>query len=266
MDHLHIGFVGTGRIARALISGLCEKAHLTISGFDKDPQALDEVVSLYAIKPCPSLEEVARRADVIILSVKPYQIEEVIAVLKPYLKETHLLVSVAAGISSEFIRRNAGESMKVIRVMPNTPAFVGEGMTAICKGSMATDEDLALACDLFSSIGRVSILEEFQMDAATALSGSGPAYMFLILDALSEAGIKAGLSSEEALLLSAQTMLGAAKMVLAGSKSPEDLKREVTTPGGTTEAGLNVLEDRHIRHILIDAVEAAATRSKELMK
>ncbi|TLU88113.1 MAG: pyrroline-5-carboxylate reductase [Chlorobium sp.] len=266
MDHVHIGFAGTGRIARALIAGLCNKENLTISGFDKDPKALEEVTELYAIMPCPSLEEVARRADVIILSVKPYQIEEVITVLKPYLKETHLLLSVAAGISTDFIRKCAGDSIKVIRAMPNTPAFVGEGMTAICKGAMATEEDLAVACDLFSSVGRVAILEEFQMDAATGISGSGPAYMFLILDALSEAGIKCGLSSEEALLLSAQTMLGAAKMVLTGEKTPEDLKREVTTPGGTTEAGLNVLEDKHIRHILIETVEAAASRSMELMK
>ncbi|NTV98189.1 MAG: pyrroline-5-carboxylate reductase, partial [Chlorobiaceae bacterium] len=218
------------------------------------------------VRPCPSLEEIARACEVIVLAVKPYQIEEVLEVLKPYLSERHLLLSVAAGISTDFIRKCSGESIKVIRAMPNTPAFIGEGMTALCKGATATDENLALARELFSSIGRVAVIEEFQMDAATALSGSGPAYMFHIIDSLSEAGMKCGLSSQEAVLLSAQTMLGAAKMVLTSEKSPEELKHEVTTPGGTTEAGLKILNEKNIRHILIETVTAAAARSRELMK
>jgi pyrroline-5-carboxylate reductase len=266
MNHVNIGFAGTGRIARAMISGLCRKDNLTVFGFDREPAALQAVAEDFPLKPCPSLEEIARASEVIVLAVKPYQIEEVLEVLKPYLSERHLLISVAAGISTDFIRRAAGETIKVIRAMPNTPAFIGEGMTAICRGTTASDENLALARELFSSIGRVAVLEEFQMDAATALSGSGPAYMFHIIDSLSEAGMKCGLSGEEALLLSAQTMLGAAKMVLTSDKSPSDLKHEVTTPGGTTEAGLKILNEKNIRHILMETVSAAAARSRELMK
>jgi pyrroline-5-carboxylate reductase len=266
MNHLHLGFVGTGRIARALIAGLSQREQTLLAGFDKEPAALASVVADYPVLPCLSIEEVAQKAQVIILAVKPYQMEEVLGELKPSLTNKHLLISVAAGISSEFIRTNSGESMRVIRVMPNTPAFVGKGMTALCRGKMASDEDILLASDLFSSIGRVAILDESQMDAATALSGSGPAYMFHILDALAEGGVQCGLSRDEALLLGAQTMIGAATMVLSGQKSPEELKHEVTTPGGTTEAGLKVMDEKNIRHILAATVAAAAARSRELMK
>ena len=266
MNHLHIGFVGTGRIARALIAGLSGNRNTVISGFDRDPAALASVASDYPLQPCLSIEEVALKAEVIILAVKPYQIAEVLGELKASLTTAHLLISVAAGISTEFIRNKAGDTIKVIRVMPNTPAFVGEGMTALCRGLTASDADVALARELFSSIGRVAVIDESQMDAATALSGSGPAYMFLILDSLAEGGEKCGLSREEALLLATQTMTGAAKMVLSSEKSPEELIKEVTTPGGTTEAGLKVLNESNIRRILMETVAAAAARSRELMK
>jgi pyrroline-5-carboxylate reductase len=266
MNHIHIGFVGTGRIARALIAGLGSREQTVISGFDKEPAALASIAADYPVQPCLSLEEVALKAQVIILAVKPYQIEEVLGELKPSLSANHLLISVAAGISSEFIRKHSNENMRIIRAMPNTPAFFGEGMTALCRGKMASDEDILLASNLFTSIGRVAILDELQMDAATALSGSGPAYMFHILDSLAEGGVQCGLSRNEALLLGAQTMIGAATMVLAGQKSPEELKRDVTTPGGTTEAGLKIMDEKNIRQILVETVAAAAARSRELMK
>jgi len=266
MTDLHIGFVGTGRIARALIGGLSHRKNTVMLGFDKDPVTLASVSTDYPLHSTLSVQEIARKAQVIILAVKPYQIADVLGELQPSLNADHLLISVAAGISSDFIRKNAIKWLKVIRVMPNTPAFVGEGMTALCRGEMASDEDLALASDLFSSIGRVIILDESQMDAATALSGSGPAYMFHMLDSLAEGGRVCGLSYEEALLLSAQTMIGAAKMVLTSKKNPNDLKRDVTTPGGTTEAGLKIMDDNNIRQILVDTVAAAAARSRELMK
>ena len=266
MNQLLIGFIGTGRIARALIAGLSGKNHTVISGFDKEPAALSSVSAAYPVHPCLSIEEIAQKSQVIILAVKPYQIAEVLEELKPFLGVDHLLISVAAGISSEFILNNSVNTVRVIRVMPNTPAFVGEGMTAISKGKTASADDVTLACDLFSSIGRVIILNESQMDAATALSGSGPAYMFHILDSLVKGGVQCGLSNNEALILSTQTMLGAAKKVLSGEKSPEELIREVTTPGGTTEAGLKILEEQNIRQILVETVAAATARSMELMK
>jgi len=148
--------------------------------------------------------------------------------------------------------------------MPNTPAFFGEGMSALCRGKNATTRDSDIVSSLLGAIGRVALLEESQMDAATALSGSGSAYMFHILASLAEGGVQCGLTREQALLLGAQTMLGAARMVLNGDKSPEELIRQVTTPGGTTEAGLKVMDERNIRATLVDAVAAAATRSREL--
>ncbi|MBN1278360.1 MAG: pyrroline-5-carboxylate reductase [Chlorobium sp.] len=267
MNTLHTGFIGTGRIARALIAGLAAKDNMRLYGFDTLPEALKNITATYPVEACSSIEALAEKTGLIVLSVKPYQMEGVLAELKAFLTDKHLLVSVAAGISSEFIRRHAGESVRVIRVMPNTPAFVGEGMTALCRGAAATDADIALAEDLFRAIGMTVVLDDEQlMDAATAVSGSGPAYMFRIIASLAEGGMLWGLSREDALLLAAQTMYGAAKMVLAGSKSPEALISEVTTPGGTTEAGLTVMQERDIRQTLIDTVSAAAERSRELKK
>ncbi|MBM3422020.1 MAG: pyrroline-5-carboxylate reductase [Chlorobi bacterium] len=267
MNRLHTGFIGTGRIARALIAGLAAKENMQLYGFDTLPAAIESVSAAYPVDAAPSIEALAGKASVIILSVKPYQIEGVLGELKPFLTDKHLLLSVAAGISSEFIRRHTCDKVKVIRVMPNTPAFAGEGMTALCRGAAANDGDVALAEELFRAIGRTVVLDDERlMDAATAVSGSGPAYMFHIIASLAEGGVQWGLSREDALLLSAQTMLGAAKMVLTGSKSPEELISEVTTPGGTTEAGLKVMQERNIREILVDTVAAAATRSRELMK
>ncbi len=266
MTHLQLGFIGTGRIARALIAGLSTRPKTTMYGFDSNAATLRDICNDYPVSSVISIPEIARQAQVLILAVKPYQIADVLAELKPSLTENHLIISVAAGISSEFIRANGISELKVIRVMPNTPAFVGEGMTAICGGKNASDHDVTLARDIFSAIGRVALLNESQMDAATALSGSGPAYMFHILDSLAEGGVQSGLAHNDALLLAAQTMLGAAKMALSGTKKPDELKRDVTTPGGTTEAGLKVMDEQHIRQILIDTVAAAASRSHELMK
>lgn len=266
MSRLTIGFIGTGRIAQALISGLSHDPDMVICGYDKSPEALHSVALNYGVEPEESLEGLARDVSIIILSVKPYQIAEVMGELKHALHGEHLLISVAAGISTSFIEANAPEGSRVIRVMPNTPAFVGEGMTALCKGAHATADDLLVAERIFNAIGKTAVIEESGMDAATAVSGSGPAYMFRIIDSLAEGGEACGLDRQTAQLLAAQTMLGAARMVLSGRKSPEELVREVTTPGGTTEAGLKAMEQREVRQALNVTVKAAAARSKELMK
>lgn len=266
MTRLSIGFIGTGRIAQALISGLSRDPQVSISGYDKIPDSLHSVSLQYGVNAEESVESLARDVEIVVIAVKPYQVAEVLAELKPALRARHLIVSVAAGISTGFIESNCSEGARVVRVMPNTPAFVGEGMTALCKGAHATADDLLAAERMFSAIGKTAIIEESGMDAATAVSGSGPAYMFRIIDSLAEGGEACGLDPETALLLATQTMLGAAKMVLSGRKSPEELVREVTTPGGTTEAGLHAMEERDLRGTLVATVKAAATRSKELMK
>ena len=259
-----IGFIGTGRIAKALIAGLVRDRNNEISGYDKDPTIADGVCKEFGITRKNSMGELAESVDCIILAVKPYQIETVLEELRCELRPDQLLISVAAGITSEFIRARSLENMHVIRVMPNTPAFVGEGMTVISRGKCATDEDLAQAKKIFSAIGKVTILDEKHMDAATAVSGSGPAYMFLIIDALAEGGKQCGLSDDEAVTLSAQTMLGAAKLVLESQKKPAALIKDVTTPGGTTETGLLQMKTHNVRQAMIDTVKAAAQRSDEL--
>ncbi|MCW8797000.1 MAG: pyrroline-5-carboxylate reductase [Chlorobium sp.] len=266
MNRTTIGFIGTGRIARALISGLAQDDSFEISGFDKDPEAAEGVKREYGIKTCPSLQVLAESADTIILAVKPYQIEEVLTELRGHLSAAHLLISVAAGITSGFIREHSRNDMRVIRVMPNTPAFAGEGMTAVSAGALATSADIATAEKIFSAIGRVLVLDESRMDAATAVSGSGPAYMFHIISSIAEGGKRCGLSEKEALTLTAQTMLGAARMALDSQKSPEELIKDVTTPGGTTEAGLKQMISHNVRQAMIDTVKAATERSLELKK
>jgi pyrroline-5-carboxylate reductase len=266
MTQRHVGFIGTGRIAQALMAGLAGNAGTVIAGYDKDPATISLVSERFAVQPKPSIPELARDSEVLVIAVKPYQVADVLAELTSVLTPGHLLVSVAAGISTEFISLHTPSGMRIVRVMPNTPAFVGEGMTALCKGGSATVKDLATAKDIFSSVGKVAIVEESAMDAATALSGSGPAYMFRILASLAEGGEACGLRHDDALLLAAQTMLGAAVMVLKSEKSPEELISEVTTPGGTTEAGLRQMELHRLREALIDTVRAAAARSRELMK
>lgn len=261
-----IGFIGTGRIAQALISGLVKTPGCDIAGFDKDAIALQAVAERFGILPVHSIPELAARSSILVIAVKPYQVADVLGELKPALGADHLLVSVAAGISTEFIGASCPEGTRVIRVMPNTPAFVGKGMTALCRGAFATDSDLSLAEELFSAIGRTAVVDESGMDGATAVSGSGPAYMFRIIDAIAEGGVACGLDRETALLLAAQTMLGAATMVLENPKSPEELVREVTTPGGTTEAGLKEMDRHGVSAALAETVRAAAARSRELMK
>jgi len=259
-----IAFIGTGRIARALIAGLSKDASNTITGFDINSTALEEVCAEFGVTAAPTARDAAKDADIVILAVKPYQVGELLEDLRPALNSEQILISVAAGISTAFMEKAASCPIKVIRVMPNTPAFVGKGMTAICRGSLAGNEELALAEKIFSAVGTTVVLDEPLMDAATAVSGSGPAYMFHIIASLAEGGIAEGLSKKDATLLATQTMLGAATMVLEGDMTPEELKGQVTTPGGTTEAGLKEMERHDVRQAMIDTVSAAANRSREL--
>ncbi|NTV02354.1 MAG: pyrroline-5-carboxylate reductase [Chlorobiaceae bacterium] len=266
MNSRSIGFIGTGRIAQALISGLVKEPGIAILGYDKDQDALGRVAAQFGIAPMDSIAGLAANSSIIVIAVKPYQVAEVLDDLRPSLSAGHLLVSVAAGISTSFIGSRCPEGTRVVRVMPNTPAFVGMGMTALCRGSAATEADIALAEGLFSAIGRTAVVGETGMDAATAVSGSGPAYMFRIIDALAEGGAACGLNRETSILLAAQTMLGAAAMVLEGRNSPDELVRQVTTPGGTTEAGLREMERLGVGPAMVETVRAAAARSRELMK
>ncbi len=261
-----IGIIGTGNMAEALIRGLV-RADVArpeqILGSDPRPERQAEMARLYGIQTSGDNLEVARRADILLLSVKPQVMPKVLEEVHSHVRRSCLVISIAAGIPTLAIERWL-PGVRVVRTMPNTPALVDAGATAIAAGGHATADDLSAAKRIFESVGLTVILEESQMDAVTGLSGSGPAYMFLIIEALSDAGVKVGLSRYNAQALAAQTVLGAAKLLLETNEHPGRLKDMVTSPGGTAIAGLHTLEEGGLRTTLMNAVEVATNRSREL--
>jgi len=262
-----LGFIGGGNMAEAMIRGLL-KAQLLgpqeILASDVTAERLTYLQQTFGIRTSRDNAEVAGKADIVLFAVKPQIMSPVLDGLLDVITEEKLLISIAAGISTRLIAEKFPGKVRVIRVMPNTPALVLEGASALAPGAAATPEDLELAKRLFAAVGKVVVVEETLMDAVTGLSGSGPAYIFMIIDALSDAGVKVGLSRKVAQLLAAQTVLGAARMVLETHKHPGELKDMVTSPGGTAIAGLHTLEAGGLRTTLINAVEAATRRSMEL--
>jgi pyrroline-5-carboxylate reductase len=263
-----IGFVGAGNMAEALIKGLLgaqvvEPAQ--IAGSDPRRERVQELMQRYpGIHVGAHNEDVLRRSEIVVLSVKPQILLPVCDQIAPHLKPRALVISIAAGVPLSVIEARLPGATRLVRVMPNTPALVGAGATAIAAGSHATDEDLATAKRIFDAVGMSVVLDETQLDAVTGLSGSGPAYVFLIIEALSDAGVKVGLSRYNAQALAAQTVLGSAKLLLETGEHPGRLKDMVTSPGGTAIAGLHTLEAGGARTTLINAVEAATKRSREL--
>ncbi|HEY0255658.1 MAG TPA: pyrroline-5-carboxylate reductase [Kofleriaceae bacterium] len=262
-----IGFVGAGNMAEALIRGLVKgnhvpAAHVLASG--PRNERLEELRTAYAIGVTRDNREVATQSNIIVLSVKPQIMDRVLLELGNAVKPGTLVISIAAGVDSATIETALAEGVRVVRAMPNTPALVGAGATAISPGTHAAPEDMAKARAIFDAVGITVELEESHLDAVTGLSGSGPAYVFLILEALADAGVKVGLSRRNAQRLAAQTVMGSAKLLLDTDEHPGKLKDMVTSPGGTAIAGLHTLEQGGLRTTLINAVETATKRAKEL--
>lgn len=262
-----IGFLGAGNMAEALIRGLIHggvvpAAQIIASG----PRAerLDELRAGYGIVTTTDNAEVARRAQILVLSVKPQILERVVREVSAHVLPGALVISVAAGVDTATIESHLPSGARCVRAMPNTPALVRAAATAISRGRHATDADLAEARVIFDAVGLSVVLEEGQLDAVTGLSGSGPAYIFLILEALADAGVKVGLSRRNAQLLAAQTVMGSAKLLLDTDEHPGRLKDMVTSPGGTAIAGLHTLEQGGLRTTLMNAVESATKRAREL--
>ncbi len=203
-------------------------------------------------------------ADVLLLGVKPAQVEGLVREIRPVLRPDHVLISLAASVRTEAIEQAAGEHVPVIRAMPNTPSAVAEGVTALCAGRYADSYALTMAQQIFSAVGRTVVVDEKHMDAVTGLSGSGPAFLYIIIEALAEAGVNVGLPREVATMLAAQTTLGSAKMVLETGAHPALLKDAVTTPAGCTVDGILELEKGGLRVTLIKAVKRATQRAREL--
>ena len=261
-----IGFVGTGNMGEALIRGLLKAGvaePTQILGSDPRTDRSAELAERYGIRTTDDNTEVARQADILILSIKPQVMERVLDEIGPGIHAQALVISIAAGVPLAAIEARLPQA-RVIRTMPNTPALVGAGATAIAMGGHATDGDLKAAHRIFDSVGMTVALDEAQMDAVTGLSGSGPAYVFLVIEALADAGVKVGLSRHHAQALAAQTLLGSAKLLIETDEHPGRLKDMVTSPGGTAIVGLHTLESGGLRTTLMDAVEAATKRSREL--
>ncbi len=264
-----IAFLGGGNMAEALIKGMLSAGvaradHVTVN--DVSVERLDFLQKTYGIFVEKSQKDAVSRADIAVLAVKPQVIDAVLATIAPVADKGKIVVSIAAGVTIERIERVLTGRPRVVRVMPNTPALVLAGAAALAAGSSATQDDLAVAGQIFAAVGRSVIVDEKLMDAVTGLSGSGPAYVFTIIEALADAGVKAGIPRPLALELSAQTVFGAAKMVLETREHPGKLRDMVTSPGGTTIAGMHELEKGKLRATLMNAVEAATNRSKELGK
>ena len=268
LKNQHIAIIGAGNIGRALLGGLIkgpeiEAKHLRVTR--RNPVALaDLAVQFPGIQTFASNAEAVQGAQIVIVCVKPQHIQHVIDEVASHLEEEALLISVLAGMTTQTLAGMMGRQMAVIRAMPNTPALVDEAATAICKGEFASDRDLERAHKIFEAVGQVEVVPEYLMDAVTGLSGSGPAYIYMVIEALTDGGVKQGLPRPTALKLAAQTVYGAAKLVIETGKHPAILRDEVTTPGGTTINAIAELEAHGLRPMLIDAVATATHRSKEL--
>jgi pyrroline-5-carboxylate reductase len=262
-----IAFLGSGNMAGALVRGLLASGATTpdqILCVDVRKERLAELQKVHGVRTGGDNREATRWADVVVLATKPQIFDRLLPEVAATLRPETLVVSIAAGVPIEAIEAKFDPGARVIRTMPNTPATVDAGATAISRGTHATDEDVALVESIFRCTGITVVLDEVLLDAVTGLSGSGPAYIFLIIEALSDAGVKVGLHRDSALLLAAQTVLGSAKLLLETGEHPGRLKDMVTSPGGTAIAGLHTLESGGLRKTLIDAVEAATARAKQL--
>ncbi|UCG12962.1 MAG: pyrroline-5-carboxylate reductase [Deltaproteobacteria bacterium] len=264
-----IGFVGGGNMGEALIKGLLSSGRLQadqIRVSDVRQDRLRFLQDTYQVLTVPDNAELTREVDVIVIAVKPQQMADVVADISGNLEHLPLLISIAAGVPLAIIERGIGEPVPVVRVMPNTPALVLAGVSAIAGGTHANEDHLAIVRLLFEAVGQVVEVNEANMDAVTGLSGSGPAYVLLFIEALMDAGVLTGLSRQVARELAVHTTLGAAKLLAEGDAHPAALKDQITSPGGTTIHGLAVLERAGMRGMVMEAVAAATQRSMELGK
>jgi pyrroline-5-carboxylate reductase len=267
LNDTRLAIVGGGNMGEAILKGLIaaqliKAQQITVT--DIIETRLAYLRETYTVQALADNATAVAPADLIIVAVKPQDVAETIQGIAPLVDDQKLVISIAAGVPTAKIESAFGKPVRVVRVMPNTPALVLAGAAGLCAGSHATPADLDVARVLFEALGRTVVVAEYLMDAVTGLSGSGPAYIFVLIEALADGGVKMGLSREAALTLAAQTVYGSAKLLLETGLHPGELKDRVTSPAGTTIAGLHALEERAFRGAVIDAVERATLRSREL--
>ena len=267
----HLGFIGAGNMAEAIARGVLAsglyRAPEILAG-DVSPQRRDLFADQLKIRAIDQAIPVITQSQIILLCVKPQQVPDLLASIREFVTEGHLLITIAAGISTRYIQESLSpdRKLRVVRAMPNTPMLVGQGMVAICPGANATSQDMTDARKIFQSAASVVEVQESQMDAVTAVSGSGPAYFFFLVEQMIQAGIELGLSPEAAHQLATRTALGSATMLCNSADAPAELRRKVTSPGGTTLAAITHMQQHHMPQTVIDAIKAAAHRSQELGK
>lgn len=261
-----IGIIGFGNMGEALLQGwlaanLASPEQLTVS--DQSAERRKTAHQQYGVQIAPDNPSLVTAAEVVVLAVKPQVMAAVLEEIRPRVQERHLVVSIAAGIPLSLLEEYLPQA-RIVRVMPNTPTIVRAGMAALAPGRRATAADVQVAQQLFNAVGQAVVVEEKALDAVTGVSGSGPAYVFVFLEALADGGVKMGLSRDTALRLAGQTVVGAAQLFLQSQQHPARLKDMVTSPGGTTIAALQVLELGGFRGLVMSAVEAATWRAQEL--
>jgi pyrroline-5-carboxylate reductase len=264
LSNTSVGCIGIGNMGSAIVTGLARSMDIkSISCYDIEPDRIQDAKRKSGVRSVDSLEELCRDCEVIIIAVKPDAVPALLREMAPHITGK-ISVSVAAGVGLETMESLVPRAVKIARVMPNTPALVRKGMTVISPNREMDEGSLKMVEEIFSHLGAVMVLPERFMNAVTGLSGSGPAYIFTMISALADGGVKMGLPRDKALVLAAQTALGAAEMVLETGQDPMTLRAKVASPGGTTIEGLHILDRAGFSGIIMDAVEAATTRASRL--
>ena len=267
MPGLRVAILGSGKMGGILLQAFLKNNLVAVENIFATVQHADRAMALsaqFGVEVTTDNLAAAEQADVILLGVKPLQVPGLVEMIRPALTPDKVLLSFAASVKTRSIEEAAGCDLAVIRAMPNTPAMIGAGVTALCGGRFVTAEQMMVAQRIFQTVGRTVVVDEKHMDAVTGLSGSGPAFLYIIIEALAEAGVNVGLPRDVATLLAAQTTYGSARMVLETGYHPALLKDQVTTPAGCTVDGILELEEGGLRVTLIKAVKRAAIRAKEL--
>ena len=262
-----IGFIGCGNMGKAMLGSIVKSDNIILENImvsTKSKTSAQSISLEFGVKASTNNIEVAKNSDIIFLAVKPYFFKEVIEEVKESIKEDAIVISIAAGITIDQIEQWFNKRVKVVRTMPNTPALVGEGMSAICPNKNITEEELKYVCELYNLFGKYELLEEKDFHAFIALCGSSPAYVFMFIEAMADAGVKLGIPRAKAYKLAEQSILGSAKLALETGKHPGVLKDEVCSPGGTTIEAVNDLEKNGFRSTVISAIEKCADKSKNM--
>ena len=264
---MKLGFIGCGNMASAIMSGIISNGLIQadeIIGADVFAPSKEKAKETLGIQIAESNMEVVQKADAFVLSIKPQFYAQVIAEIKDYVKENQIIITLAPGKTLKWLEEQFGKPVKLIRTMPNTPAMVQEGMTATCASSSVTTEELAYVCDILKAFGDVEVVPEKLMDAVVAVSGSSPAYVFMMIEAMADAAVAEGMPRSQAYKFAAKAVLGSAKMVLETGKHPGELKDMVCSPGGTTIEAVKVLEETGFKGSIMQAMEVCAEKSRGL--